>query len=144
MAPAASRIGEPMAAAARSIASGRADTVDRDTVTITVEYEDGSVATILYIANGDRGLPKEEIQVFSNGRTAIMRNFTELELCTGNGKPTTEKGTGKGHAEEVKAFLASLGASGEAPIPFDSLMATTLVTFAAREALATGEVIRFA
>ena len=132
----------PRSVFARSISTGRADTVDRDTVSITVDYEDGSVATIIYIANGDKTLPKEEIQVFSNGRTAIMKNFTELELWSG-GKPKIEKGAGKGHAEEVKAFLKSLGTSGEGPIPFDSLMATTLVTFAARESLATGEVVRF-
>lgn len=133
----------PRSVFAKSISSGRADTVDHDTVSITVEYEDGSVAEILYIANGSKALPKEEIQVFSNGRTAILKNFIELELWSGASKPTLEKGTGKGHSEEVKAFLASLAMTGEAPIPFDSLMATTLVTFAARESLATGEVIRF-
>jgi polar amino acid transport system substrate-binding protein len=133
----------PRSVFAQSISSGRSDTVDRDTVSITVSYDDGSVATILYIANGDKSLPKEELQVFSSGRTAIMKNFTELELWTGSGKSETVKGSGKGHAEEVKAFVASLSSPGEAPIPFDSLMATTLVTFAARTSLATGEVIRF-
>jgi predicted dehydrogenase/threonine dehydrogenase-like Zn-dependent dehydrogenase len=133
----------PRSVYAKSISTGRADTVDIDTVSITVEYDDGSVATIIYIANGDKTLPKEEIQVFSGGRTAIMKNFTELELWSGNGKSKTETGSGKGHAEEVKAFVASLKSNGEAPIPFDSLMATTLATFAARESLATGEVTRF-
>jgi polar amino acid transport system substrate-binding protein len=133
----------PRSVYAQSISSGRADSVDRDTVSITVSYEDGSVVTVLYLANGDKSLPKEEIQVFSNGRTAILKNFTELETWSGSGKTETVKGSGKGHAEEVKAFVASIGSSGEAPIPFDSLMATTLVTFAARTSLATGEVIRF-
>jgi hypothetical protein len=117
--------------------------VDRDTVSITIEYEDGSVAEILYLANGSKILPKEELQVFSNGRTAILKNFIELELWTSNSKPKIEKGAGKGHAEEVKAFLQSLSTNGDGPIPFDSLLATTLVTFAIRESLATGEVIRF-
>ncbi len=140
----------PRSVFAKSISSGRADTVDRDTVSITIEYEDGSVAEILYLANGSKILPKEELQVFSNGRTAILKNFIELELWTNGSKPTIEKGAGKGHAEEVKAFLQSLSASGpdgrsssEGPIPFDSMLATTLVTFAIRESLATGEVIRF-
>ncbi len=132
----------PKSVYAKSISSGRADTVDRDTVSITIDYEDGSVAEILYIANGSKSLPKEELQVFSNGRTAIMKNFTDLELWSGADKPRIEKGSGKGHAEEVKAFLASLSSSREAPIPFDSLLATTVVTFAARESLATGEVIK--
>jgi predicted dehydrogenase len=133
----------PRSVFAKSISSGRADTVDRDTVSITIEYEDGSVAEILYLANGSKILPKEELQVFSNGRTAILKNFIELELWTSNSKPKIEKGAGKGHAEEVKAFLQSLSASGNDPIPFDSLLATTLVTFAIRESLSTGEVIRF-
>jgi predicted dehydrogenase/threonine dehydrogenase-like Zn-dependent dehydrogenase len=141
----------PRSVYAKSISSGRADAVDQDTVSITIEYEDGSVAEILYLANGSKVLPKEELQVFSNGRTAILKNFVELELWTSGSKPKIEKGVGKGHAEEVKAFLSSLNpllskegtGGGEGPIPFDSLLATTLVTFAIRESLATGEVIRF-
>jgi predicted dehydrogenase len=133
----------PRSVFAKSISSGRADTVDRDTVAITIEYAGGSVAEILYIANGSKALPKEEIQVFSNGRTAVLKNFTELELWAGASKPKIESGVGKGHAQEVKAFLASLRSSDDEPIPFDSLLATTLVTFAVRESLATGEVIRF-
>ena len=133
----------PKTVYAKSISSGRADAVDHDTVSITVEYEDGSVAEILYIAAGSKSLPKEELQVFSNGRTAILKNFIELELWTSETKPRIEKGSGKGHAEEVKAFVQSLSSPGEAPIPFDSMLATTLVTFAIRESLATGEVIRF-
>jgi predicted dehydrogenase/threonine dehydrogenase-like Zn-dependent dehydrogenase len=132
----------PRSVFAKSISAGRSDVLDRDTVSITIDYEDGSVATILYIATGSKVIPKEEIQVFSGGRTAILKNFTELELWSGNGKPNVEKGSGKGHAEEVKAFLKSLTSSAE-PIPFDSLLATTIATFAARESLATGEVIRF-
>ncbi len=133
----------PRSVFAKSISSGRADTVDRDTVSITIEYEDGSVAEILYLANGSKILPKEELQVFSNGRTAILKNFIELELWTSDSKPKIEKGSGKGHIEEVKSFLQSLSTNIEGPIPFDSLLATTLVTFAIRESLATGEVIRF-
>jgi predicted dehydrogenase/threonine dehydrogenase-like Zn-dependent dehydrogenase len=133
----------PKSVVAKSISSGRADMMDRDNVSITIEYDDGSVATIFYIANGDKAIPKEEIQVFSGGKSAIMKNFTELELWSGSGKAQIEKGSGKGHTEEVKAFVESLATSGEAPIPFDSLLATTLATFAARESLSTGEVVKF-
>jgi polar amino acid transport system substrate-binding protein len=140
----------PRSVFAKSISSGRADSVDHDTVSITIEYEDGSVAEILYLANGSKILPKEELQVFSNGRTAILKNFIEVEFWSNNSKPRIEKGSGKGHAEEVKAFLQALSensvddrSSMEGPIPFDSLLATTLVTFAIRESLATGEVVRF-
>ena len=133
----------PRSVTAKQISTGRADSVDHDTLSITIDYEDGSVATILYIANGDKNLPKEEIQVFSGGRTAIMKNFTELEFWRGSGKPQITKGTGKGHKEEVEAFISAIKNGSPSPIPFDSMLATTLATFAIHESLSTGETIRF-
>ncbi len=133
----------PRSVVAKQISTGRADSVDHDTLSITIDYEDGSVATIFYIANGDKDLPKEEIQVFSGGRTAIMKNFTELEFWRGSGKPNITKGTGKGHKEEVEAFISSIKNGTPSPIPFDSMLATTVATFAVHESLSTGEVIRF-
>ncbi|MEP7234417.1 MAG: Gfo/Idh/MocA family oxidoreductase, partial [Ignavibacteriota bacterium] len=133
----------PKSVVAKSLSSGRNDMTDMDNISITIEYEDGTVATILYIANGDKTLPKEELQVFSGGRTAIMKNFTELELWRGTGKPSIISGQGKGHKEEVEAFITAIKSGGASPIPFDSILATTLVTFAIRESLATGEVVRF-
>ena len=133
----------PRSVVAKQISTGRADSIDHDTVSITVDYEDGSIATILYIANGDKTLPKEEIQVFSGGRTAIMKNFTELEFYRGSSKPHIEKAQGKGHPEEIKAFLRAIKTGSESPIPFDSMLATTLVTFAIHESLSSGETVRF-
>jgi polar amino acid transport system substrate-binding protein len=133
----------PKSVVAKSLSSGRSDVTNNDNVSITIEYEDGTIATILYIANGDKTLPKEELQVFCGGRTAIMKNFTELELWSGSGKPHIVKGQGKGHKEEVEAFIHSIKSGSDSPIPFDSILATTLVTFAIRESLATGEVVRF-
>jgi predicted dehydrogenase/threonine dehydrogenase-like Zn-dependent dehydrogenase len=133
----------PKSVVAKSLSSGRADVIDQDNLSITVEYEDGTIATIFYIANGDKTLPKEELQVFSAGRTAIMKNFTELELWSGSGKPKVISGQGKGHKEEVEAFINAIKSGKPSPIPFDSILATTLVTFAIKESLATGEVVRF-
>jgi predicted dehydrogenase/threonine dehydrogenase-like Zn-dependent dehydrogenase len=133
----------PKSVTAKHISTGRADSVDHDTISITVDYEDGSVATILYIANGDKTLPKEEIQVFSGGRTAIMKNFTELEFYRGSGKPNITAGQGKGHKEEVEAFLSSIKNGTPTPITVDSMLATTVVTFAIHESLSTGETVRF-
>ncbi len=133
----------PKSVVAKSLSSGRSDVIDNDNISITIEYDDGTVATILYIANGDKTLPKEEMQVFSAGKTAIMKNFTELELWSGSGKPKIISGQGKGHKEEVEAFLNAIKSGSASPIPFDSILATTLVTFAIRESLSTGEVVRF-
>ncbi len=133
----------PRSVVAKQISSGRSDSIDHDTLSITIDYSDGSVATIFYIANGDKNLPKEEIQVFSAGRTAFMKNFTSLEFWRGAGKPHVVSGQGKGHKEEVEAFLHCIKNGGPDPILFDSMLATTLATFAIHESLSSGEVIRF-
>lgn len=133
----------PRSVVAKQISSGRADSIDRDTLSIVIDYEDGSVATILYIANGDKALPKEELQIFAGGCTVVMKNFTELEFYRGSGKPHIVKAQGKGHKEEIEAFINAIKNDTPSLIPFDSMLATTLATFAIRESLSTGETVRF-
>jgi len=50
-----------------------------DKVSITLEFADGSVATIHYLANGDKGYPKERIEVFAAGRVLQLDNFLKLK-----------------------------------------------------------------
>ena len=49
-----------------------------DKVSLTLQFADGSVATILYLANGDKGFPKERIEVFAAGRVLQLDNFLKL------------------------------------------------------------------
>src|SRR5206468_8786748 len=44
----------PKSVVAKSISSERSDVMNNDNISIIIEYDDGSVATILYIANGDK------------------------------------------------------------------------------------------
>ena len=73
----------------------------------------------------------------------IRVSHDSARIWTGSGKPKIIKGQGKGHKEEVKAFINAIKKGTESPIPFDSILATTLVTFAIKESLASGEVVRF-
>jgi predicted dehydrogenase len=49
-----------------------------DKVSLTLQFADGSVATILYLANGDKGFPKERIEVFAAGRVLQLDNFLKM------------------------------------------------------------------
>ena len=107
-----------------------------DTVSITIAFDDGSLGTIHYWANGDAGQPKERLEVYSGGRAAVLDDFRRLDLHAG-GKTDTRRrrAQAKGFAEEARAF-AEACRSGQPPIPLDSLIDTTLVTFLAVEDLA--------
>ena len=94
-----------------------------DTVSLTLEFADGSLGTIHYLANGHKGLPKERLEVFVGGRVLQLDNFRKL---TGLGWPGFSKlnlwRQDKGQLACVTAFLQAVQAGGPSPIPFEELM----------------------
>jgi predicted dehydrogenase len=80
-----------------------------DTAQLVIEFEDGSVGVLYYLTTGDPSVPKEYLEVHGAGRSAILRDFRELELIAG-GKHTTHKTAGqdKGHKNELQAFVEAV------------------------------------
>ena len=108
-----------------------------DNVAITITFTDGSVGNLSYFANGDKGLPKEYLEVFGGGKTAVINDFKTVKLYGGS-KSKTVKAMGKGQKEEVQAFLNAIQNGLDSPIPFESIYSTTLATFKIQDSLATG------
>lgn len=129
----------PVKVFAESLSGGAATSQDDDSVIITVKFLDGSVGTVTYLANGDVSFPKERVEISSTGRTAVIENFQRLALYQ-NGKKREFKlsSIDKGHRDEVRAFLAAIQEGKPSPIPFESLVVTTLTTFKAIESLRVG------
>ena len=53
--------------------------ISEDKASITLGFEDGSFGTILYLANGSPGFPKERVEVFVAGRVLQLDNFRKLK-----------------------------------------------------------------
>ena len=94
---------EPVAVMANSISSDRRDIVAEDSVVITIQYVDGSLATIQYLAEGHKDLPKERCEVFADGKSAVMDDFRTTTFYGGGKK--IRGWQAKGFAEELRAFL---------------------------------------
>jgi predicted dehydrogenase len=110
-----------------------------DNVVISLAMSDGSVATITYVASGDRALGKERYEVFGGGRTAVLEDFRVLRLL-GGGRARTSRARlsqDKGHRGEWTAIRSALR-EGMPPIPTESWVATSLATFAAVRSLRSG------
>lgn len=127
----------PVSVYAECIASNNTQVTQEDNLCIVVKFADGSVGTLLYVANGDKALPKEYCEVYGGGKCAVMDNFARAHFFADGQVRKKKYGGDKGHAEEVKAFIESLEGKGNRIIPFDSLVNTTLVTLKARESLKT-------
>jgi predicted dehydrogenase/threonine dehydrogenase-like Zn-dependent dehydrogenase len=111
----------------------------RDNVTVTISFEDGSVANLLYLANGDRAVAKEYFEVFCGGEIARIDDFKTASLSR-NGKTRICKGTqDKGHRREIELTIEAMKQGREAPIPFEELIEVIEATFAVEEAIRSQE-----
>ncbi len=97
---------------------------------INLAFENGSIGSICYFANGPKTLPKEYIEVYQGGLAAIIRDFKELEIH-GLRKPFVKKllNQDKGQKPMVERFIEVLTQGADCPIPFAETYATTLTTF---------------
>lgn len=115
-----------------------------DNLALILTYRNGSVGTITYAANGDKGLGKERIEVFGGGRVGVLEDFRHLTLLH-NGKRQTHQlrlRQDKGHVGELNALVQAIMANDTTPIPFQEIAATTIATFRAIESLATSTAVR--
>ncbi len=111
-----------------------------DNLAITLELADGSVGQINYVANGDRSLSKERVEMFCGGAAAVLDDYRRLDLLH-NGHRTKVRSwlrQDKGHREECEAFVVSLQTGDASPIAFEEIVNTTLATFRIQDSLATG------
>ncbi len=128
----------PISVFAQAISSGNDSVQNADNVIINIKLSDGSIGSISYLANGDSAVPKEFCEVFCEKKTAIMHDFTKLELfASGKVQSYTYDGK-KGIGEELEATIGAIRAGKQMPISAEELFATTKCTLYAVESLKTG------
>jgi hypothetical protein len=81
------------------------------------------------------------VEVFAGGRVAVLDDFRSLEMVhNGNRKVIRSRlRQDKGHQAEWEFFVKAIMEGGEPPIPYEQLYGVTKATFAAVEALRSGE-----
>lgn len=124
---------------AESIASRNAAATDEDSVFITLRLADGSNASIAYLAEGDRALPKERIEILGGGRSFVIDDFRSATAYeNGREKTTKLREQDKGQRDEIKTVMSVVREGKPAPISLEDLATTTRATFRIRESLWTG------
>ncbi len=114
-----------------------------DNVVINLIFEDGSISSIEYLANGDKSVEKETLEVFCGGKIVQMFDYRKL-ILTSEGKKTriqSRFSQDKGHRLAWQSFANSIEFDNEAPIPFGELFDSSLATLAAAESIRRKEII---
>jgi predicted dehydrogenase/threonine dehydrogenase-like Zn-dependent dehydrogenase len=131
----------PVAVTAHALPNG--GKYSEDNVSMTFTFPDGSLGVVDYLANGDKSMPKERLEVFCEGTVAVLDDYVSLTVVK-DGKKKVESGVqDKGWRGEMAAFAEAIKSGGEAPIPYEQLIGVTKSTFAAVESIRTGREIHF-
>lgn len=119
-----------------SIGKGAGVAVVEDKVSITLRFQDGSIGTVLYLANGHKSFPKERLEVFAGGRILQLDNYRRLR---GFGWPGFSRMNlwrqNKGQKDCAVRFVQAVENGAEAPIPFEELLEVSRVAIEVAEAL---------
>jgi predicted dehydrogenase/threonine dehydrogenase-like Zn-dependent dehydrogenase len=123
-------------AAIESFQVERMQAATADTVSVTLRFADGSLGSLLYLANGSKAFPKERLEVFAAGRVLQLDNFRKL---TGFGWPGFSTMNlwrqDKGQKACAAAFVQAVCTGGPSPIPLDELMEVGRVSIEIEQAL---------
>lgn len=127
---------------AECISSRSHDVTDADSVFITLKFADGSNGTIAYLAEGDKAVGKERVEIFGGGKTFVIDDFIRA-IVYENGKETTNtlKAQDKGQTEEVRTVCTTVVNGTGEPIELGDLVTTTRSTFRILDSLRTGEAL---
>lgn len=129
---------EPVRVFAESIGGADAPPVTDDQCFITIRHANGSVSSVAYLAGGDKAMPKERIEVLGGGRMAVIDDYREVQLAAGGKVEKLKLTSGKGHKEEVVAFIDSIKRGGTAPISWSELRSVSLASILAVRSLREG------
>jgi polar amino acid transport system substrate-binding protein len=128
----------PVSVFAEPVSAKSDKIVDADSVFITLKFSDGSNGSIAYLAEGDKALAKERIEIFGAGRTFVLDDFRRATTYRdGRENQMTLKAQDKGQLAQVKALCASVLA-GEVPISLEELESATRATFRMLDSLRQG------
>ncbi len=105
----------------------------QDNFQVTLEFEKGSVGTLVYVASGSRALGKECLEVFGGGFAARIDDYHALDIYGGRGSKRIRSRLrqDKGHRGEWESIVQYVAGRGDLPISFEEIVHSTRVTLAA-------------
>lgn len=113
-----------------------------DTVVINLSFENGSIAGISYLSNGNKKVSKEYLEIFCNGQTVIIHDFKTMVIYGKSVSKLKLKKQDKGHKEELVRFFHSIKNGTPSPIPYEEIYNTTLTTLKILESIKQGQSCR--
>jgi predicted dehydrogenase/threonine dehydrogenase-like Zn-dependent dehydrogenase len=110
-----------------------------DSIVAMLGWDDGSTATIEYLAHAAAELPKERFEVSADGKTAHCHNYRRTQISGRADVRTFNQD--KGQATAVREVVEAVRNGEPSPMTLAEIVAASRVTFAIEQSIATGDVI---
>jgi polar amino acid transport system substrate-binding protein len=129
----------PVTVFAEAFSAQSDQTVDADSVFITIRFADGSNGSVAYLSEGDKGLAKERVEIFGGASSFVLDDFRRASLYRGGRiDEIVLKAQDKGQKDQVQAVCASVLQGTAAPISLEDIVTTTRATFRVLDSLREG------
>jgi polar amino acid transport system substrate-binding protein len=113
-----------------------------DNVCLSLRFADGSVASLVYSADGAKAMAKEQVEMFGGGRSAVIDDFREAVLYDGDSGSRRVRGAAqdKGQGAMLAAWVDGLR-SGKPALALGTALAVSAATIGAVESLTHGQAV---
>ena len=101
-----------------------------DCASILLRHVNGSTSVVNYLANGNRDLSKERVEVHSDGRSLLLDNFRELRGLGFRSFSSLKTKQDKGHGRQYALFAERVKNGGLALIPWLEIANSARATLA--------------
>jgi len=126
---------KPESILASSAGVNGSSSVAMDNVAVTLKYDDGSVANLIYVALGSKEMDRERLEIFGQGVSMVLDDFKTLSVYGPRPLslklPKQDKGW-KAEFEEIAKFMKGEKSSA---ITFQECIDATELTFHVEEAV---------
>jgi predicted dehydrogenase len=111
-----------------------------DDFAVSLRFQGGGIGTLLYTAEGDSRMPKEQIEAFANGGSLVLDDFRQLTRFAERRRVVTKIRQDKGHDRQLAQFISVCRGEADPPDP-QTYVASAHVTLAAVQSLLTGNAV---
>lgn len=113
--------------------------VNNDNYCAQLTFADGSIASLIYTAQGPRTVSREAIEIFSEGTTIASTDFRTTERYTASGRTRfSTRAQNYGYDEEISRFVAVVQGRAALEPALGEMIHTMRMAFAIERSLAEG------
>lgn len=100
-----------------------------DNFVATIKYKDGSVCNLIYTALGSSEVPKEQMEIYVDGKIIHLNDYKELKVFGARKYEKNLKVQDKGHYQELIEFANGIKKGNNYPIPLWQLIQAMEISF---------------